>query len=169
MVFSISHCKINGLSLLEVLLTVSLISLLNITTIPVYQKILPNEESLFYHRFISKLQVAHTLAITQNDYISFTQYQNNLIIFYDVEHKGEIKNENQIIDKSPLPTTGTLHSRIYPRDEKFLQFLPNGYARGNGSFWYCKKDQKVVAWGYAINKAGRVRPLQKNELLLLAC
>jgi len=59
---------------------------------------------------------------------------------------------------------GVLNWRSFPKNKKYLEFLPAGLlSEQNGTFWYCYKNKLNPSFAIVLNKAGRARLLMPDS------
>ncbi len=162
--------NIIGFTLLEILLTLSILTILLMLNIPNLTSLFNKSEArLTQQKILHAIHLAHSEAFLQD---------NMITICKSSDHKSCAGNWNDglIITKNQTPLTyvdlklthGTLHWRS-SQGKEYLQILPNGMTTGeNGTFWFCEKNKKIPSWAIRINQAGRAR-VEENKIIGVFC
>lgn len=135
-------------------MTLAIVLLLSAITFPhlvTFYSQSKNQSSL--QNFITQLQNAHFLAVTQHVNIGITQQQDKLITFLDLNNDGSVTSAAQKISMISLQERDEIKWRTFPSYRNYILFTPSG--ADNGSFWYCTNGKPV--WEVVMNNAGRLR------------
>lgn len=145
----------HGFTLLEVLITLSLITIAYFFAIPSF-----NEQANQVQNKIAQTQLLQQLQHAQ-------QIANSQIINVAVclSQDGETCSEssgssvlmfvkNQLIASVALKGRGVLHLRSYPEYRHYILVKPTVIATSdNGTFWYCSW-RHILQWAIAVGQAG---------------
>lgn len=162
-----SHTRTKGFSLIELLITLSLMSLLLIFTIQSYQPIrLALQSRLVLHHLMNHLQLARSEAIRSNQIVTFCKSNNGENCSGDWRD-GQIIIKNakkpQLLHKFDAISTGNLDFRAF-QSKDFLRFTAKGTTfEQNGHFIYCPTGDKQPAQAVIIEKSGRARACLKSR------
>ena len=158
-----------GLSLIEMLTVVGIITLSVAIALPSFKNILTskeiNSEFIQLHR---ALTIARDQAIRQNQSIIICpsvdqlhcdgQWHDGFISFVDSNRNHDLDSGEQLISaKSSFRAGDVIYWRAFRR-RNFLEMSPLGYtAFQNGTFTYCPKEGLAYAKGLILNTQGRLR------------
>lgn len=161
-------------TLLEVLITLSIIGILLVITIPIGTSYLEHAQDQVIqqqlmrdiHQALNKSQM-HRVAFG----LCFSQQQTKCdgtgpyqLLFQDLNEDGTI-NDAQLISCSTMSLHhGRLHLRSYPRYRHYLQFLSQGFkSNDNASIWYCREGRRLASWAVVLNQTGGMRILMPDK------
>ncbi len=139
-----------GFSLLELLITLSIIAILAVLTLPSYREFLvKSQDQVMSAQLLRAINLTRSEAIARNAVVSLCKNQDGYIIF----------SADKIIYKfRDISRDGILNWRAFPLDRDKLQFLPSGWPNAeNGTFWYCHHAAKNPAWAIVLSQSGRAR------------
>jgi type IV fimbrial biogenesis protein FimT len=157
-----------GLTLIELLVTLSLIVILTLLAVPSFNDVLhKNRPEVALKQIKRQLFLSRSYAITHDKYISFCGLVQNkchkdlwhesLTSFVDTNRNHVLDGDEEVlyvIDRINLQD-----ELSYPRHA--ITFKPDGSLKGlaNGTFVYCAFDQdgKPSGLEMSINNAGRAR------------
>jgi len=159
--------KINGFTLIELMISVSITSILVAIAIPNYNdfivKMRVDNEISQLHRM---LLITRNTAINSgqrtiicpldNALKCTTQWQNELSIFIDVNDNKEFDNNEKIISmKASINSNDKL---VYGKGRTKITFKPTGQLSGlaNGTFRYCPISYKKYSRGIIVARSGRL-------------
>ncbi len=167
-----AHSRISplGFTLIEALITLSIIGILLSFSLPSFQKSIDRyQATAFANRLAGLINTGRQFSIYQNTITTIcpstdlincnTDWQKGFMLFAD-------KNGNAIRepDESLVSTIPTLEApkRLFWRafqNKQLIQFSPEGYTRSqNGTFTYCQNPADLTTARLLIlNKAGRLR------------
>ena len=161
--------KVKGVTFVELLFTITLLSLLLTMGIPGLSKwLLQNKVSALQSGLLHSINFARNQAINLKATITLCpgteqcegEWGSHIIIFSDVNSDGVIDSADQIFKKITLTeTAGTLRWRSFRR-KHYLQFNAQGLTNAlNGTFHYCRPNSENNHYNFAIvlAKTGRMR------------
>lgn len=170
----ISAHKNGGVTLLELLVTISVIAILSQLSLWFFPDFLAlnradNQINLL-HRNIN---YARLYAIEHNSYVTLCALKNNecieddwdnlVSLFIDNDKSTSLNDDERLI--STFEHTHPSDSLEYPRDA--ITFRPDGSLNGfqNGTFIYCPNSEKANLEGLAlsISQTGRIRIKSTNR------
>lgn len=154
-----------GFTFLELLLTLSLITILSLTAIPTWQTFTQHTQAtLMQEQLLRAIQFTRTAAIFQRSRVMLCGSRNQKTC--DAEWSAgfiALAEKDVLYHWQTLTTAGTLFWRAFPLHHPTLDFLPTGLPNAeNGTFWFCLTHSKRIAWAISLNQVGRVRLLQPN-------
>lgn len=155
---------IKGFSLFELLICLSIISILLVLTFPNYSQFLSqSKEQSLSQQLLRGINLARSEARLRGDIVGFCGsvdhvacskvWKDGQIIFVD-DDQG---NRKVLSVSDALAIKGVLHWRS-ALGREYLQFLPSGFTNGEqGTFWFCRENSKIPQWAIVVNHAGRTR------------
>lgn len=154
-----------GLTLIELLVTVTLLSLLLSAAMPAlsywFNKQQADGAAYSALRHVAK---ARALAVEDNRRISFCGVNNSnecvrnnireYVVFYDRAYDHAIDSDDKVYSRFKLSYSGRVRLRV--GTATFIAFEPSGYARVPGSLYFCPKsgDKKLMR-RVTVSSAGR--------------
>lgn len=151
--------KINGFGLIEILIALSLISILVFVGVPAMQHLTTrNRVNTYVNQLVTAINFARSEAIKRGQPVIFCG-SGNLKNCDGQWQKGQIILMNNHIARvfQALPAGDQLSWSSSLGKDTALEMLPTGFTNGqNGSFIYCPHD-KQYAKKIVINQTGRVR------------
>jgi len=157
-----------GFTLLELLITTTIITLLMSMALPSFTKLWQKQQADVYIETLQRAMAsARYTAITSREIVSICPYtetacgeewENGIMIFID-------KNNNGIIDDAETlqefidfaPNSSTINWRASGR-KNYLRYSPTGMARQFGRFHICDKEGDLtLARALVISRQGRTR------------
>lgn len=89
---------------------------------------------------------------------------SHLLIFIDEYHDGVVHAKDQLLAFIAFGDSGQLHWRAFPAYRNYILFSARGLLQSdNATFWFCKHEIAQPEWGVALSKQGRARLLSKNQ------
>lgn len=153
-----------GFSLIELLITCSIILSLLIFTLPSYTSFLTKSTNqILSSQLLHAIQLARNEAITRGILIILCGSTDKTKCSIEWTDGYIILAEQKPIYIFEKPSKGILHWRAFPQNRSVLQFLSSGESVENGTYWYCEKGKNYPAWAIAVNKAGRARLVYPNK------
>lgn len=160
----------HGLTLLELLMVLAIVSILFNYALPSLSKIIARSTNLtLSYQLINLVQYARTAAITKHQTVTLCgssdgvicdgSWSNKILVFLDIESNGQIdKNDLVLQVATTAPQNGSLLWRSF-RNKSYLQLLPTGTTYfQNGNFLYCPQNQDPHnAFTLILNTSGRLR------------
>lgn len=146
-------------SLIELLMVLALISSLLTFAVPSFQSMIAQvNDNMMTSRLLHAIHIAQTEAIIRQKVVTLHKLPNGWAQGYSITADG--KNLHIFYNKYK----GNIHWRAFPLHRENLQFLRTGMTRHeNGTFWYCRKNDKKPRWAMVINQAGRTKVIYPNE------
>jgi type IV fimbrial biogenesis protein FimT len=169
--------KTTGFSLLELLITLSLITILASLTLPSFKNLTHKTKSKTQAtQLMQSLRLARSEAILRATPITLCQTSNNTtcsdtptdkqILFTDPKNNATVTTEDNLLYLFDYPTQD---GKLYWRSSlhrNYLSFYPSGSTRGeDGTFWYCQPEKHLTRWAVIVNQAGRARYVDDPKLL----
>ncbi len=163
-----SGCK--GASLMDLLVTVTIASLLFGIGIPGFQHYLADSRLVSSSNLLSRsLALARSEAVKRNHHVvicksrdqqncsSAGSWRQGWIVFEDrLPDRQRDKNEPLIFVKSELPAAVHLDYAAF-RSSNFIAFRPTGITKTNGTFTLCYNREANSARALILSKTGRIR------------
>ncbi len=156
-----------GFTLIELMLVLSIISILAIAAFSYTSFFVRQHEQLLKNQIISLLEIAQQEALNGSDVglcrsLDATSCQDQgdyWLLFFDVYHDGSIQQQSQIIRSHHLMLKqGYIVLRSYPHYRSYLRFSSSVLAEGdNATIGFYRSKKAAPAWRIAINRSGRAR------------
>lgn len=167
--------KKSGFSLLEMMIALSISSILLLLVMPMLCAMQVNAKAaLLQTQLFQAIQQAQQEADlnhlpvgvcgSSDQHHCSGAWTQGYLIFMDTHSDGIIYTAEQILFSAQSAFPGRLHWRSFPRYRSYLLLLPTS-KRGsnNGTFWYCPTETPVPSWAVVINKSGRARVIAPNK------
>jgi type IV fimbrial biogenesis protein FimT len=168
--------KLRGFSLLEVTLSLAIITLLAAISLPALNDIYHHtQQKQLRSQLMHALELARHQALAQETsvvmcksdqgFICSNQAKNKLLIFINPSEDGLLTDPHQLLFTLPLLTSqGTVHWRSFSSHRDYLVFSSQGTLQNdNGTFWYCANHTSFPVWAVIVNQSGRARYLEPNR------
>lgn len=156
-----------AITLLEMLVTLTIISILSMITVPALQDLLQqSQESAVKNDILHMLAFARNEADLRQKTITMCRSSNlhecggewsgGQIIFIDVANNGKVQHESLILSANQRRTVhGQIKMRFYPYYRTYIQFHPLQFeSNDNGTIWYCRKSSSLPAWAIEVSQSG---------------
>ena len=158
----------SGLTLIELLISITVLSILTTQVIPSFIDTLENYRSTqTIKRIKHQTHKARHLAITTNKVVTLCKsddlktcggsWNNGLLVFIDNNENANVDDNDIIYSAVNKPViNGDLSWRSFG-NKAYLQFLPSGRTNNqNGTFTFCPSNKPATnAKGFSITKTGR--------------
>ena len=165
---TISKKPLLGFTLLELLITTTIIALLTSMALPSFAKLWQKQQADVYIETLQRaMATARYIAITSREIVSLCPYtetacgeewENGIMVFIDKNNNGIIDNEEtleEFIDFAP--NNSSISWRASGR-KNYLRYSPTGMARQFGRFHICDKEGDLsLARALVISRQGRTR------------
>lgn len=163
LLIDVHHTLCNGISLLEVLVTLSIIGILLALTIPAQELFLNRtQDHVISSQLFHAIQLARTQAITRGKTVSLCKSSTQTTCGGTWQQGYIMHDDNQLLFAfSNIKNKGNLHWRAFPGYSTELQFLSTGASKENGTFWYCLNAK--VRWAIVISQSGRARIVNPDK------
>ena len=162
--------KPEGLTLLELLITVLITSILLSISLPGFKDLLELKKSdAVVRKLIDAITLARTTAIASSQLVTLCRssngvecggrWQDGMILFTDGNGDREINQTDSLQYYFTFPEAdGSLTWRAF-QNRQYMQITSQGFTRyQNGNFTYCPASRKSeMARQLIINRSGRVR------------
>jgi type IV fimbrial biogenesis protein FimT len=157
-----------GFSLLELLITLSIVFVLLMATVPELKNFFnQSKNQVISDQLLRAIHLARSEAISRGQAVT-------LCASSDGKHcqddwlKGYILqtiNNNVLYFFSNPKMAGTLHWRVFNgKENNVLRFFPTGSTDfENGTFWYCDQATHTAQWAIAIIQSGRTRKFYPDQ------
>jgi type IV fimbrial biogenesis protein FimT len=160
------HFDCNGFTLLELLMTFSIIIILLMITVPSHKAMLIQSSS-----DVMRLQLLHAIYLTQSEAVSQGEtvtlcHSSNQANCSGHWKEGYIVMSRKTIIYSFLnpANQGELYWRAFPLNQTQLDYLPSGMLNAeNGTFWYCPHSKANPNWAIVISRGGRAREVVPEQ------
>jgi type IV fimbrial biogenesis protein FimT len=166
----------HAFSLLELLLALSIVSILASLTFPSLRSLLNRtitettqsqltQAIQFANREAHARYVSVGFCLSDNQHTCSDKGREALLIFVDEHENGVIENDQQIINILPLKlSAGYLFIKSYPYYRSYFQFRPDaGYSSDNGHIVYCVQSETKPRWVLMVSQTGRARLLKPGR------
>jgi type IV fimbrial biogenesis protein FimT len=163
-----------GFSLLEILVTLFILSILLSLAIPSYRIFLhQSQDKIMRETLFRAIHLARSEAMSRGEAVSLGKngksWEQGIILFVDQKEDGSVENAEQIIVRfDAAKRRGVLHWRS-ALGREYLRMLPSGIAEENAAFWFCAEGESQSVWGVMINQAGKARLANNAEMKLFPC
>jgi type IV fimbrial biogenesis protein FimT len=165
-----------GLSLLELLLTLIIMSILAATAVPGLKALLGNSAGeLTMRRLAQAIEIGRIAAITSSSLVTLCrsssgqecggQWHEGVLVFTDANGNRKIEQQDRIIRHITFPDlAGELSWRAF-QNRQYLQITALGFTRyQNGNFTYCPNDgNQTHIRQLIINRNARIRFAQDRD------
>lgn len=152
-----------GFTLLEVLVTLSIIVLLSALSAPIFSSIEKNRQLSALRRLYQINQYARSLAINRNQVITLCgttdgavctkEWDNaSVLVFFD-ENDNHQLDTDEILYQNQQFSDSLIHWRGSNRD--YMRYHPKGYLFDWGRYTYCPNDDSTNAHQLVFNRMGR--------------
>lgn len=157
--------KSNGFTLLELLISLSIIVILLTLALSLSSDLIAYyRRDVAAKRLLSALNAARSAAMSQGRVATLCpsedkktcdgDWQHDLLIFIDVAADGHVDNDDTILHVYNKLAYGQLQLNAFPTS-RYFRFAPNGFpSNQNGHFSFCYKNK---GWKIIINRLGRLR------------
>lgn len=157
-----------GFSLLELILSISILSVLLGLGIPAFQHLLTDtQEQALVANYLHAFNTARYTAVATQRHISLCEmdaenrctgrWGSRLALFYDADRDGTAKTPSDIIEWLELPAAETTQITFRAfRRTNFITLRANGHYRQNGTFRFCTPGNQTGR-AIVINVSGRAR------------
>ncbi|MEQ8314514.1 MAG: GspH/FimT family protein [Gammaproteobacteria bacterium] len=166
----------SGFTLLELLITLLMLSLLLGIALPDFHELVQQKQSdITIRTLTTALELARTSAITDNSLSTLCRssdgsecggnWEDGILVFTDHNGNRKIDTEDRLIRHFPSPgSTGKLYWRAF-QNRQYLQFTPQGFTRyQNGNFTFCPHSKDLsLARQIILNRSARIRHAQDSD------
>lgn len=162
--------KQSAFTLLELIIALSVITILTGIAIPTLFDLLNSKHSITTRdmllnaiNFTRIEAISHTTTVTlcpqENENSCGKDWSDGIVIFKDVNEDGKIDQEEEILHELPPMREGDSLRWLSFGSNNYLRYNQLGYTLNqNGSFIYCPKDKDSNhAQVIIINRSGRAR------------
>jgi type IV fimbrial biogenesis protein FimT len=162
------RCGVNGFSLLELVITISIAAILCALVIPAQTAVLGKARSdVARAQLLQAIHLAHSEALlhgttvtlcASRDHVSCQgDWQDGQILFLDKNKHGIVDDRRDILSVFDALRGAVLHWRS-SRHKNYLSLTAVGRTDAeDGTFWYCMHDGKNPVWAIRINEMSRAR------------
>lgn len=162
--------KAAGLSLIEMLVTMSIVAFLALGGLPDFSEWRERKEiDALMHEMISAIDMARSHAIAENVVVTFCRsndgrkcqgkWHEGSILFTDFNGDRALNGRDRLLFRlEPMKPLGTLEFRSF-QNRQFLQLNPRGFTNyQNGNFTFCPADKDPrLARQIIVSLSGRTR------------
>jgi type IV fimbrial biogenesis protein FimT len=166
-----------GFSLLELLITISLITISSSLLLPNFKHFLQtSKQKTQAAQLMQALHLARSEAMLRGITVTVCQTEDqqtcseNLaetqMIFTDPSNHASVSSKENILYLFEfLSFDGVLHWKS-SLHRAYLTFYPSGLTQGeDGTFWYCLPEHRVASWAVIVNQVGRARYVDEPKWL----
>lgn len=149
----------NGWSLMEVLLTLALVAICGLLTIPSYVTVFKKMQAESVRtQLLSALMYAQSMAIHSNTLTVVCNSEDQRTCSGTWSNGWVVFSHNQLLQAFLLNTHGgVLFFKSFPIHRETVYFTPSGFPKfQNGSFWYCAAGDRNPKWAIVMNQSGHV-------------
>jgi|TARA_R110000851_G_scaffold181511_2_gene330052 type IV fimbrial biogenesis protein FimT len=165
--------RVNGFTLLELLIISALFSVLLIAGIPAMSLWIQYQKSTaLQYTLIHSIQFSRAQSVSMQKTITLcpgldnctAEWGQNLLVFVDNNSNGFVNSDDQIVKYIELDDAARFLSWRSFRKKPYLQFNPLGLTNSlNGTFHYCPdKIENPYKFAASVAKTGRVRIRQPD-------
>lgn len=150
----------NGFSLLEMLVTISIMLILAALTIPSQKALLARSKAdVMRMQLLRAINLTQIEAITKKELVTLCQSSDQKTCLGHWKDGYIILANQKVIYAFLNPDNqGQLYWRAFPNSQAQLDYLPSGMLKAeNGTFWYCLAGEKNPSWAIVLSQSGRVR------------
>lgn len=158
----------SGLSLLELMVTVSLLAIIAAIAIPAFKDLIETQKSnKVIRQLYGLIQKSRHYAITHNSNVILCKstdfsscggsWKDGIIVFTDLDGDRAVNGDDTLLRTVDAPfEQGTLSWRSFG-NKSYLEFVPSGRTNyQNGTFTYCTDDSDIrKARGISVSVTGR--------------
>lgn len=155
-----------GFNLLELLIALSIISILVVIMLPSFSKFYQKSQAnALSSQLLRAIQLSRSVAVTQQAKTIMCGSLDQKTCSSDWRKGYIILNENGVVFKfQGIVKNSVLHWRAFPFYLKALEFLSSGLPNfQNGTFWYCMSGSKNPFWAIMLSQSGRARLVRPSE------
>ncbi len=162
----------NGFSLLEMLVTISIMLILVVLIIPSQKTVLARSKTdVMRMQLLRAINLAQIKAITKSKLVTLCQSSDQKTCSGHWKDGYIVLTDNKVIYAFLNPENqGQLYWRAFPNNQAQLDYLPSGMLKAeNGTFWYCFAGEKNPSWAIVLSQSGRAReilPEQQGGILM---
>lgn len=155
----------SGYTLIEILATLSIISILLSLSFPQLKTLLDSaKDAMLRNQLLTSISTARMEAYAKHLPVTLCKsrdfqscngnWEDGELIFQNTEKDGVLHDASQIIRIVQPPFRhGRLFWRAFPSYRHYLLFSPNAFmTTDNGTFWHCHKE--AVQWAIRLSKTG---------------
>jgi len=156
----------SGFTLLEILITLTLIAILSLITIPTYQFFQTSHEQKALRSQLSQaIALTRIKAYSEGKVATLCKSKDKKTCGGNWLDGYIMMVNKQVVHTFQNPTTkGTLKWRA-ALNHQAIQFNPTNLFRSdNGTFWYCPEKSSQPTWLIVVNKTGHVREVTGRQL-----
>lgn len=153
-------------SLLELLIVISIITILTSTALPAYRSLIEQQRTVsLLNQLHTDLQFARGTAITHQQPVSICPgivscrtdhvWTQHILIFFDANLNGALDADEKLLKVAELPDSYAWRWSNF-RQQPHMTYIENGMTNSlNGTFTLCQ-DSRAFA-SIILNRAGRAR------------
>ena len=180
--FSTRLARILGISQIELLITLLIVSLLSAFALPDLSRFWQRQQSDVYIQTLQRaIAMTRSTAITSREITSLCPYggsscgdrwEDGLMIFIDKNNNGIIDNSDDVSAENHetlaevidfVPNNSTINWRA-SGGKNYLRYSPTGIARQFGRFHLCDKNGNMsLARSLVVNRQGKTRVYRDRD------
>ena len=173
--------RAQGFTLIELMMTLTVLTILIAAAAPAFGNLIQNTESQTSRSTLTTaLATARILAVSKTTHIVMcpssdqqycghtTEWQHGWLIFADTDHDGSRGDDEALVSVSDAQPEGV--AILTTAGRTHVDYRPDGSAPGsNVTFTVCDRRGHDLATSLVINNAGRVRTGKPTEAAAMAC
>lgn len=149
-------------TLMEVIIALSIITLLSLFFIPSLQDLLQSaDDRILQTQLTRAIELARHETNATHQAVALIIEEQELMLFVNAKRNGVLEKTSKILLQQSLHLKhGKLHLRLFPYYQHYLLFLPRGLmANDNATFWYCRAAATRARWTMMLSKSGRIHTM----------
>ncbi|MEO8400401.1 MAG: GspH/FimT family pseudopilin [Gammaproteobacteria bacterium] len=161
----------NGFSLLELLITLSLIAIISLITIPSLKTFTQkSKQQILLSNLLHAISLTRSEAIANHERAMLCHSSDQQTCGGEWQDGFLITTTERVLHSfQVISADGSLHWRAFPLSREWLEFLPSGLTNAeHGTYWFCQNTVSYPVWAIVINRVGRVRvivPDKDNKMI----
>jgi type IV fimbrial biogenesis protein FimT len=161
----ITNKKHQGVTLIELMMTIAIMAIILTIGIPSLQNMLANNRlTTLTNSMVGALNIARSESVKRNQLLvvrkSGTHWKDGWQVFVD-------SNKNHSLDAGELVIQeyATLPNNYFIKSSfiNYVSYRPDGRSNTNGNFYFCSSDKESLFRKIVIHNSGRIRIEQTEQ------